>query len=576
MRLSSSERAGDAHDAHEASEVAGGSVATPPATTPTVSDLVQPEHTQQGRVNTLAAGSMRLRLMVLVFVAGVTSLALEMCAPRLLAPYFGTSLFVWANVIGLFLLYLSAGYFFGGRLADRYPRMSVLCGLTAAAALATGVIPFLSRPVLDWSVRGLDTENAGIFYGSLLAVILLFSVPVTLLGFVAPFAVRLSVDRVGTSGRSAGSLYALSTAGSILGAFLPVLLLIPTWGVRATLLIMSVALLLASFVGLEWRWRLVTSVPGALLLVPLLLPQVAPLGALKPQHGLIYERESLYNYIQVVKEDDGTMQLVLNEGHAIHSVYNPNRILTGWYWDYFLAAPYFNAEPATGWAGGMPPVRRVAIVGLAAGTIARQFTAVYGSSVQIDGAEIDPEIVAAGQRYFDMTEKNLHVHVTDGRAFIRGTHATYDVVAIDAFQQPYIPFQLTTKEFFEEIRAHLSPTGVICLNTGHTSTDFRLVQAFVNTLRQVFPSVYTFNVPNTFNTEVMATMSPTHLSTFQDNLQRVQQVGSSSILSTVADEVLPVATDAQPERDGVVFTDDRAPIEQLTDQLLLSYIEQGP
>jgi spermidine synthase len=159
---------------------------------------------------------------------------------------------------------------------------------------------------------------------------------------------------------------------------------------------------------------------------------------------------------------------------------------------------------------------------------------------------------------------------------MRGSHETYDVVAIDAFQQPYIPFQLTTREFFEEIRAHLSPTGVVCLNTGHTRTDFRLVQAFVNTLRQVFPSVYTFNVPNTFNTEVMATMAPTHLSTFQDNLQRVQQRDSGSLLSAVADEVLPVATAAQPERDGVVFTDDRAPIEQLTDQLLLSYIEQGP
>lgn len=543
---------------------------------PAVGELAPAEEARHAKMDAWVAEGRRLRLMILVFVAGVTSLALEMCAPRLLAPYFGTSLFVWANVIGLFLLYLSAGYFFGGRLADRYPSMRVLCGLTAAAALATGLIPFLSRPVLDWSVRGLDTENAGIFYSSLLAVILLFSAPVTLLGFVAPFAVRLSVDRVGTSGRSAGSLYALSTAGSILGAFLPVLLLIPRWGVRATLLIMAVALLLASFLGLGKRWRLITSVPGALLLVPLLLPQLAPLGALKPQHGLIYERESAYNYIQVVKEDDGTMQLVLNEGHAIHSIYNPNRVLTGWYWDYFLAAPYFNGEPASGWTGAVPPVHRVGIIGLAAGTIARQFTTVYGSQVQIDGVEIDPEIVAAGQRYFDMNEQNLHVHVTDGRAFMRGTHATYDVVAIDAFQQPYIPFQLTTKEFFEEIRAHLSPTGVICLNTGHTRTDFRLVQAFVNTLRQVFPSVYTFNVPDTFNTEVMATMSPTHLSTFQDNLQRLQERAPNSLLSTVANEVLPVATEAQPERDGVVFTDDRAPIEQLTDQLLLSYIEQGP
>lgn len=508
----------------------------------------------------------RLPLLALVFVAGMTSMALEMCASRLLAPYFGTSLFVWANLIGLVLIYLSAGYFFGGRLADRYPSRRLLCALTAAAALATGVIPFISHPVLEWSVRGLDTANAGVFYGSLLAVILLFSVPVTLLGFVSPFAVRLSVDRVGSSGRSAGSLYALSTGGSIIGTFLPVLVLIPAWGVRRTLLAACVTLLAASLWGLRGTVRLGVTLPGALLLVPLVLPQLAPLGALKSTPGLIFEQESLYNYIQVVREPDGTMELVLNEGHAIHSVYNPSQILTGWYWDYFLAAPYFNAGAAVG------RVRRVAVVGLAGGTIARQYTAVYGP-VPIDGAEIDPAIVAAGQRYFAMTEPNLHVHVADGRAFLRASHEQYDVVAIDAFQQPYIPFQLTTKEFFEEIRAHLSPTGVVCLNTGHTRTDYRLVQAFVNTLHQVFPSVYIFNVPDTFNTEVMATVSPTSLDTFRANLQ---QAAPGSLMSTVAAEVLPVAQAAQPEAGGIVFTDDRAPIEQLTDQLLLSYIQQGP
>jgi spermidine synthase len=508
----------------------------------------------------------RLPLLALVFVAGMTSMALEMCASRLLAPYFGTSLFVWANLIGLVLIYLSAGYFFGGRLADRYPSRRLLCALTAAAALATGVIPFISHPVLEWSVSGLDTANAGVFYGSLLAVILLFSVPVTLLGFVSPFAVRLSVDHVGSSGRSAGSLYALSTGGSIIGTFLPVLVLIPAWGVRRTLLAACVTLLAASLWGLRGTVRLGVTLPGALLLVPLVLPQLAPLGALKSTPGLIFEQESLYNYIQVVREPDGTMELVLNEGHAIHSVYNPSQILTGWYWDYFLAAPYFNAGAAAG------RVRRVAVVGLAGGTIARQYTAVYGP-VPIDGAEIDPAIVAAGQRYFAMTEPNLHVHVADGRAFLRASHEQYDVVAIDAFQQPYIPFQLTTKEFFEEIRAHLSPTGVVCLNTGHTRTDYRLVQAFVNTLHQVFPSVYTFNVPDTFNTEVMATVSPTSLDTFRANLQ---QAAPGSLMSTVAAEVLPVAQAAQPEAGGIVFTDDRAPIEQLTDQLLLSYIQQGP
>lgn len=510
-------------------------------------------------------GLARWQLLTLVFVSGMSSMALEMCASRLLAPYFGTSLFVWANLIGLILIYLSAGYFVGGRLADRFPSQRLLCTLTTIAALWIGLIPFVSRPVLDWSTSGLDTENASVFYGSLLAVILLFSVPVTLLGVVSPFAIRLSVDRVGSAGRSAGGLYALSTAGSIVGTFLPVLLLIQNWGVRRTLLAVCVTLLAASLWGMRPRWRLLASVPGAIVLVPLLLPQLAPLGPLKPQPGLIYDQESFYNYIQVVREKDGTMELVLNEGHAIHSVYNPNTLLTGWYWDYFLAAPYFNPGPVP------RQVKRVAIIGLAGGTIARQYTAVY-PGVQVDGVELDPAIVQVGRKYFGMTEPNLHVTVGDGRVFMRITHQTYDVVAIDAFQQPYIPFQLTTQEFFQEIRAHLSPTGVLCLNTGHTSHDYRLVQAFVNTLATVFPSVYVFNVPNTFNTEIMATMAPTSLATFRTNLG---QLVNDPVMGTVANEVVPVAQAARAQPGGIVFTDDQAPVEELTDQLLLNYIQQG-
>ncbi|HEX6799415.1 MAG TPA: fused MFS/spermidine synthase [Ktedonobacterales bacterium] len=541
-------------------DTAGTSVPTPDGETP--AEVSAASSPAGGR--TWLGDTLRLRL--LVFVAGVAALSLEMCAPRLLGPYFGTSLVVWANIIGFFLIYLAVGYYLGGRVADRYPSPALLGTLTVVAAAATALIPIISGPILDWSVSGLDTDNASIFFSSMLAVILLFAVPVILLGFVSPFAVRLSVKRLGTTGSKAGSLYALSTAGSILGAFLPVLVLIPWEGVRWTLFATALALLLASLLLLPLRLRGVSGGAGllsALLLIPLLAPQI--MGPLKSEPGLIYDKESLYNYIQVVRASDGTMELVLNEGHAIHSIYNPHQVLTGWYWDYYLAAPYFNPAPEAG------QVHRVAIIGLAGGTIARQYTAVYGP-VPIDGVEIDPSIVAAGRKYFDMTEPNLHVYVADGRTFMRVTHHTYDVVAIDAFQQPYIPFQLTTKEFFQEIRAHLSPNGVVVLNTGHTTHDYRLVQAFVNTLSTVFPSVYTFNVPNTFNTEVMATMRPTSLQTLVSNLHSVPP---DSLMSTVADEVLPVATVAHAQRGGIVFTDDQAPIEQITDQLLLNYIQQG-
>lgn len=500
---------------------------------------------------------MKYFLSVLVFIGGMTSLALEMCAQRLLQPFFGTSLLIWANLIGLILIYLTVGYFLGGRIADRYPSERVLCSITAIAALSISLIPFVSSSVLAWSVTGIEQVSVGIFVGSLLGTILLFAVPVTLLGVVSPFAIRLLTKDVAQSGRSSGSLYALSTFGSILGAFLPVLWLVPTIGVRRTLLMLAALLFAASLWGLRPVLR------PAFLFV--LLALVLPLGPLKDIPNLIYTQESFYNYIQVTQLPDGTRQLILNEGQAIHSIYypNPHKILTGWYWDYFLAAPYFNP--------GFTPqqLHRVAIIGLAGGTIAHQFTQVYGP-VPIDGVELDPAIVQVGRKYFGMNEPNLHVSVQDGRTFLATTHNRYDVVAIDAFQQPYIPFELTTREFFTSIRSHLSPTGVVALNTGHTTHDYRLVQAFVNTLSQVFPSVYVFNVPGTFNTEVMATMQKTSIETFRSSLSRLPP---STVMGQVASEVVPVVTRGHAN-GGIVFTDNRAPIEQITDQLLLNYIQQ--
>ena len=500
---------------------------------------------------------MKYFLILLVFIGGMTSLALEMCASRLLGAFFGTSLYIWASIIGLILIYLTVGYFIGGRLADRYPSERLLCSLTAIAALTISLLPFISQGILNWSITGLQQISVSIFVSSLLGTILLFAVPVTLLGLVSPFAIRLATKDIQRSGTSSGSLYAISTFGSILGAFLPVLWLIPTFGVRRTLLIFGALLFAASLWGLRPRWRF------ALAIVLLVL--VIPLGPLKDIPYLIYDQESLYNYIQVTQLPDGTRQLILNEGDAIHSIYYPDqdKVLTGWYWDYFLAAPYFNA--------GFTPsqLHRVAIIGLAGGTIAHQFTKVYGP-VAIDGVEIDPAIVNVGRKYFGMNEPNLHVYEQDGRTFMDTTHQQYDVVAIDAFQQPYIPFQLTTREFFSEIRSHLSTTGVVALNTGHTTNDYRLVQAFVNTMSQVFPSVYVFNVPGTFNTEVMATVQPTSIQTFRANLA---QFAPTSVMGEVANEVSPVVT--QGHADGViVFTDDRAPIEEITDQLLLNYLQQ--
>ena len=518
-------------------------------------------------------------LILLVFVAGACSLAVELSASRLLAPYFGTSLFVWANLIGLILLYLTVGYYLGGRLADRYPRPAVLYLLTIIASLLIGLIPFISRPILFWSLSAFATYSVSVFYGSLVSVILLFALPVILLGCVSPFAIRLSVKQVVKSGRTAGQLYAISTAGSILGTFLPVLWLIPTIGTYRTFIVTAVSLLLVSIAGLiasiphtggVARFRGNKNLLFVLLLIPLGLSLLGSQGPIKPPGGtdgggvLVTERESPYNYIQVVRVGNET-QLVLNEGLGIHSVYNPNSVLTQGPWDYFLIAPFFNKAPFT-----QSQVRRVGVIGLGAGTIPREFSAIYGP-IPIDGVEIDGTIVKLAQQYFHMNEPNLHVIVEDGRYYLRTAKVLYDEIGIDAYQQPYVPFQLTTSEFFQEVRSHLTPTGVAVINAGRTCCDFRLVEALAQTMRSVFPNVYIIDTQRFENSLVIGTNAPTSLSNFYSNTARM----SNPSLKSIADASIAYGHIREEKTTSVYFTDDRAPVEQLIDQIIFDAVQNG-
>ena len=518
-------------------------------------------------------------LIVLVFIAGSCSLAVELSASRLLAPYFGTSLFVWANLIGLILLYLTIGYYVGGRVADRFPRPGVLYALTTVAAFLIGVIPFISRPILSWSLTSFATYSISVFYGSLVAVILLFAIPMILLGCVSPFAIRLRIEQVGRSGHTAGQLYAISTAGSILGTFLPVLWLIPTIGTRYTFFVFAVSLLLVSIVGLittqlsmprlpDTRKRLDKSLLSILLLIPMGAAILSVNGPIKPPSGsdgggvLVAERESAYNYIQVVRVGE-QMQLVLNEGLAIHSIYDPNQILTQGPWDYFMIAPYFNKPPFT-----QNQVHRVCIIGLGAGTIPRELTAAYGP-IPIDGVEIDGTIVDLGRQYFHMTEPNLNVIIQDGRYFLRTTSHKYDIIGIDAYQQPYVPFQLTTLEFFQEVRAHLTPTGVTVINAGRTSKDFRLVEALAQTMHGVFSNVYIIDTERFTNSIIIGTNAPTALDNFRANAAGL----TNPLLQSVAQASLTYGNMREEHITNIYFTDDRAPVEQLIDQIIFDAVQ---
>lgn len=509
----------------------------------------------------------RVLLLVTVFVGGMTSLGVELSAARLLDPFFGNSLIIWAVLIGMVLLYLTVGYYVGGKWADQKPYYRVMYQITAWSAFLIGVVPVVARPVLAWSVRGFAEYSAGILAGSLLGVVALFAIPVTLLGCVSPFAIRLSMEDEGieSSGNVAGGLYALSTVGSLVGTFLPVLVLIPNIGTRNTFFFFSFVLLAISLVGLlmELKTRALPYLlmPAALIALIALVPG----GVIKPvEYGeLLHETESAYNYIQVVQWGD-EVWLKLNEGQGIHSVYDPNSVLVGGIWDHFLIAPYFNNPPYTA-----DQVGSLALIGSAAGTVPKQYTAVYGE-IPIDGAEIDPEIIRVGREYFDMNEPNFNAVAQDGRYFLVNSPRTYDVIAIDAYRPPYIPFHLTTREFFIQVREHLTENGVVAINVGRTVTDWSLVEVLASTLKAEFPNVYLVDLAqpgqDLINVLVVATKQPTSL----ENLAANAKLMTHPLLQQVAQHSLPRATEfTEPT---VVFTDDKAPVEQVVHGLILSFV----
>lgn len=507
-----------------------------------------------------------MALLLTVFLAGMASLGLELTASRLLGNVFGTTNLVWANIIGLVLIYLTLGYFLGGRLADRSPYRTTFYPLAAWGAFTAGLIPIVARPALYWAAAAVEGLDAAIMLGSFLTLVLLFSVPVTLMGMISPFAVRLSISDPARAGQVAGRIYAVSTLGSILGTFLPVLVLIPSIGTARTFLALAFPLLLAALFSL-WRedrrraLRLSWMPIALLILAAVVLP-----GPVKRSPGQVYEGESAYNYIEV-REVDGTRYLLLNEGQAIHSMYRPGTLPTYGTWDYFLSAPYFNLAPFE-----PRQVERLGLVGLAAGTIAKQHAAVYGD-LPIDGWEIDPEIVEVGRRWFDMNEPSLNVLVADGRWGLAHSDKAYTVIGVDAYRPPYIPWQLTTQEFFQEVRDHLTPNGVLVINVGRTPEDRRLVDALVGTIGSVFPTVHVMDVPGTFNSIVYATVQPTTPENLVRNLTRLE---SSQAHPFLVDVVRRTAENlvSTPEVD-TVFTDDHAPVEQLVDSIVLRFFLGG-
>lgn len=515
-------------------------------------------------------------LYLAVFSSGMVTLAVELSASRLLGNVFGTSNIVWANVIGLILLYLAAGYFIGGTWADRSPHFSTFYRIMLWGAFLSALIPLVSRPVLVGATMAVAGAEAGLALGSFVSVLLLFSVPITLLGCVSPFAIRLAVGSAGSvqdAGKTSGRIYAISTVGSLIGTFTPTLFLIPELGTIRTFLLFAGILYAVAFIGL-WQHQGRTAARWLWMPVVIAVLALAVLdGPLRPAYAgntLLYEGESAYNYIQVQQDAQGNRYLYLNEGQGIHSQWSPDTVSDSQRtWSFFLTAPYFNAPPVV-----QQRVKSLAIVGLAAGTIARQYSAVYGA-IPIDGIEIDPGIVAVGAEFFEMNADkmpNLTVYVQDGRYMLNHLKSQYSVIALDAYRPPYIPWHLTTVEFFEEIRDRLTEDGVVAINVGRTPDDRRLVDALANTMSKVFPSLRAMDVPLSFNTILVGTVQPTSDANLVENLATLPGDAHPLLRDALAwgvAQLVPVTP------SDLLFTDDRAPVETLVDSLVLNFLLSG-
>jgi spermidine synthase len=343
-------------------------------------------------------------------------------------------------------------------------------------------------------------------------------------------------------------MYAISTVGSLVGTFASALLLIPLVGTHRTFMTFAFVLAVVAAIGVSRRWLVVPAAIAVLIAVP-------P-GAIKSASGatVLEEIETPYQYARVVQEHDGLRELELNEGQAIHSEWRANTVLTGNYWDEFLVDPQA--------ALGRPP-ESVAILGTGGGTTARAYQHYFPSTV-VDAVEIDGELLRLGERWFGLRPgPNLRLHAQDARPFLRSTKRHYDAIFVDAYRQPYIPFYLTTKEFFALVRQRLNPGGVVAINVGHPSSSTRLERVLTATVRTSFAHVLRDPVTNV-NTVLLASNGP--LSAPRLGLASLSMPGD---LRTLADGAAKRLAPGLP--GGSVYTDDRAPVEWLVDESIVAY-----
>ena len=491
------------------------------------------------------------------FIAGMATMGLEMAASRLLAPAFGTSQLVWANLIGVILLALTFGYRVGGALADRRPGRGGLYGSLLASGVLALALPLAGRWVSAELGAGILNTPVSVVLLSLAAVLVVIAPPVFLLAFATPFAIRLAVAaQTERTGRVVGVLEAWATAGSLVGTFGPAFVTIPFLGTNQTLVGLGAVLIVVGALGLRRR-----ALFGVLVL-PLLVG-LGTAGPVRPESGLLFEAQTPYQFVQV-RQVGAMTYLVVNDGGGVQSVWRRGSDLTGMYYDAYMLLPAL--RPGTS--------RRVLVIGAGGGTILRQYQDVLSARYRLDlqGVEIDPVVAKLGARFFGLTPQlAARIHVGDGRTFLaaqKGSAGRYDVIIVDAYaRELYIPYELATAQFFALAAAHLNPGGIVALNVNALGPESPLLLSLVRTLHSALPYTYVAKVGTAYNYLVAGSARPLDVS-------RLTTPGAvPPLLGALAEEVA-AAWQPSDGQGGWLLTDNRSPIDYLTNREVLAGMRQ--
>lgn len=486
-----------------------------------------------------------------VFISGAVVMGVEITASRLLAPYFGDTVYVWGSLIAVIMTALAIGYRRGGRKADEYATFIGLSNLVLIAGVFIILIPLSAPFVLEMSGQlGLPS-----IYEPILPSLVLLTIPTMYLGMVSPYALRLSARELGEVGGVAGNLSSLNTIGSIVGTFMTVFLLVPNFGTRAILTSMGVLLIGVS--GLRRGWSYLLGI--LLLFVILIVPSNIIVGKFVVLGGSnVFRSETPYSSLLVVDDRlSGVRTLYLNNMPHSAMYINCSSSAVYEYTDYFnLAFGYY------------PNISRVLFIGGGGFSGPKQFLASY-PDVMVDVVEIDPVVVDVAYEYFMVPDdERLNVFVMDGRRFLENS-GVYDLIVLDAYSKTYVPFHLLTSEFVDVLVDHLSPNGVVVSNVigslmGDTS---RLSWSIAATMEQEFPFIdfyLTRDVSGSVvqNLCLVASKRNASQASLIDNLE---EVGLERCIEYLDNEWMG---DAYGE--AIVLSDDYAPVEDMLNPVTLT------